>query len=188
MTTPAAQPLPAPRRDAPFLLFIGALSLAVLAFIAYLLLGRSQHSVEAQSPDFRFLPTLNAGLNAVATVLLISGYIAIRKGARRLHPYLMVGAFAASLLFLAGYLTYHAMYGDTKFQGTGAFRIFYFTVLISHIALSTAVMPLALTTLYFAARRRWQTHRKVARVALPIWLYVSITGIAIYFMLHGLNG
>jgi putative membrane protein len=96
----------------------------------------------------------------------------------------MTSAFASSALFLVGYLTYHFVHGDTKFTGVGAIRVVYFAVLISHIVLSLSVVPLALTSFYFAFTRSFTRHRKLNRFFLPIWLYVSLTGVAIFFLLR----
>ncbi|MGZ3454651.1 MAG: DUF420 domain-containing protein, partial [Polyangiales bacterium] len=115
---------------------------------------------------------------------LTAGWIAIRRGARKVHPYLMVGAFASSSLFLVSYLVYHWAHGDTKFGGHGAVRAIYLLVLASHVILSMGIVPMALGALWFAWRKRFATHRKITRVLVPIWLYVSVTGVAIFFMLR----
>jgi putative membrane protein len=165
-----------------FYVFNAVLSVSALAFLAYLLLVRRGG---AGTVDLRFLPAVNAGFNATAATLLIAGYIAIRRRARQLHKYLMVAALAASLLFLASYVTYHYVHGDTKYQGEGMLRSIYFFILISHVLLSMAVVPMALSTLYFAWKGTFLRHRRIARITLPIWLYVSVTGVVIYFMLRG---
>lgn len=167
--------------DRRFLVFNLALSVAVLGSLAYLLLVRRGSG----GLDLRFLPAVNASLNALAATLLVAGYLAIRSGARRVHRYLMVSAFAASALFLACYVAYHYVHGDTKYAGQGPLRAVYFFVLITHVLLSMGVLPLALTSFYLAAKKRLGTHRKVSRVTLPVWLYVSVTGVVIFFMLRG---
>jgi putative membrane protein len=96
----------------------------------------------------------------------------------------MISAFCASSLFLVGYVAYHYVHGDTKYAGQGALRYVYFGVLISHVLLSMAVVPMALASFYYAFRERFQTHARIARILLPIWLYVSVTGVLIYFMLR----
>lgn len=169
-------------RDRTFFFFNAALSIAALSFLAYILLLRRGTSTGL---DLRFMPAVNAGFNATAATLLTCGWLSIRRGARRAHKYFMVSAFAASSLFLVGYLAYHYVHGDTKFQGTGAIRAVYLLILASHIILSAAIVPLSLSSFYFQWRQRWTTHRKVGRVVLPIWLYVSVTGVVIYFMLRG---
>ncbi len=167
--------------DRRFFVFNALLSLAALSFLSYILLIRKGGSGTA---DLRFLPAVNASLNATAAAFLCTGYVAIRRRAQRLHQYCMVSAFAASSLFLLCYVAYHFVHGDTKYQGSGAMRTLYFLVLGTHVLLSVLIVPMSLTTLYFAARRRWSRHRKIARVLLPIWLYVSVTGVLIFFMLR----
>jgi putative membrane protein len=170
-----------PENNRPFYIFNAILSSSALAFLAYLLLVRRS---EGAAVDLRFLPAVNASLNALAASLLVAGWVAIRNKARRLHQYFMVGAFAASALFLICYVTYHFVHGDTKYQGTGPLRTVYFVILISHVLLSLGIVPMALSTLYFAWKRRFSSHRRIARIALPIWLYVSVTGVVIFFMLR----
>jgi len=132
------------------------------------------------------LPLVNASLNAVATVLLVTGYILIRRGHRDAHRAMMLTAFAASVLFLASYLVYHAHAGSRPFEGQGPIRAVYFTILITHIILAALVPPLAGITLWHAYRGRFDRHVRLARWTLPIWLYVSVTGIAVYWMLYQL--
>lgn len=169
--------------DRRFYVFNALLSLAALSFLAYILLIRRGGG--AGAAQLQFLPAVNASLNATAAAFLCAGYIAIRSGARRLHQYCMVSAFAASSLFLLCYVTYHFVHGDTKFLGTGAVRAVYFIILATHVLLSMLIVPMALTTLYFAARSTFARHRKLGRLTLPIWLYVSVTGVIIFFMLRG---
>ena len=168
--------------DRSFFVFNAIVSTAALAFIAYILLVRA--SGPADGVDLRFLPAVNAGLNALAATLLTAGWIAIRQKNVRLHRYLMVAAFTASALFLVCYLTYHYVHGDTRYQGEGLLRTIYFFILITHIVLSMVVVPAALTSFYLAWKREFVRHRKLNRIALPIWLYVSVTGVVIYFMLR----
>jgi putative membrane protein len=167
--------------DRTFFIFNAVLSAAALAFLGYILILRRG----AGGADLRFLPPLNAALNATAASLLVAGLIAIKRRAIRVHKYLMVSAFIASSLFLVCYLAYHFVHGDTKYQGAGPIRALYFTILISHIVLSAGIVPLALTSFYFAFKAKLAKHKKVAKVTLPIWLYVSVTGVLIYFMLRG---
>jgi len=172
-----------PGADRPFYVFNAVVSAAALAFIAWILLVRS--AAPPGEVDLRFLPAVNASLNGLATLLLAAGWLAIRRRAVRVHKRLMVAAFAASSLFLVSYLTYHYVHGDTRYQGEGALRLVYFAILISHVLLSMAVVPMALSAFYFAWRRQFARHARLTRVALPIWLYVSVTGVVIYFMLRG---
>jgi uncharacterized membrane protein YozB (DUF420 family) len=130
------------------------------------------------------LPLVNATLNGIATLLLIAGYIFIRRGQQDAHRIAMVAAFATSVLFLVSYLVYHAHAGSRPFTGQGPIRTVYFTILISHIILAALIPPLAGITLWLAFRGRFTRHRGIARWTLPMWLYVSVTGIAVYWMLY----
>jgi uncharacterized membrane protein YozB (DUF420 family) len=130
------------------------------------------------------LPALNATLNAVAAVLLLIGYREIKQGRMARHRAAMIGACTISALFLISYVTYHAHAGSRPFTGQGPIRILYFTILISHVVLAAAILPLALVTLTRALRERFDRHAALARWTLPIWLYVSVTGVAVYFMLY----
>jgi putative membrane protein len=178
---PAKSPL-AGVSDRAFFVFNAVLSTVALSALAYLLLVRRGTAGEL---DLSFMPSINASLNATAAACLILGYVAIRSGRARLHKFSMVSAFAASSLFLVGYLTYHFVHGDTRYQGTGALRVVYLLILASHVLLSMTVVPLALTTFFFAYKGAFARHRRVAKVTLPIWLYVSITGVIVFFMLRG---
>lgn len=174
--------VPAPRsRDRAFFTFTAAVSVVALAVIAWILLFRE---AVPGGRDLSFMPAVNASLNACASVLLVCGWVAIRRRATRAHKFLMVSAFACSGLFLVGYLAYHWIHGDTRYQGTGALRTIYFVVLATHVLLSTTVLPCALLAFWFAARKRFDLHRRLNRVFLPVWLYVSVTGVAIFFFLR----
>jgi len=130
------------------------------------------------------LPALNATLNAIAAGWLMLGYVLIRRGRRRAHRNAMIAAFATSGLFLLSYLVYHAQVGSRSFTGQGWIRPVYFAILISHVVLAVAVLPLAIVTLVRGARARYDAHRRLARRTLPIWLYVSVTGVVVYLMLY----
>ena len=130
------------------------------------------------------LATTNAVLNALATVLLIAGWVFIARGKWRAHRAAMIAAFAVSAVFLACYLTYHWLVGHVPFRGTGGVRTVYFAILISHILLAVAVPVLALRMFFLAWKGRWDAHRRLGRITLPIWLYVSVTGVVIYLMLY----
>ena len=132
------------------------------------------------------LPTLNAILNATSAVLLVAGFICIRAGKILAHSLAMLGACAVSALFLAAYLYYHAQVGSVRFAGVGWMRPVYFTILISHTILAIAIVPLAARTLFLAGRRRFPQHVAIARWTLPLWLYVSVTGVVVYWMLYRL--
>lgn len=130
------------------------------------------------------LPTLNATLNAVCAVLLVAGWINVRRGALEAHKRCMLSAVAVSAAFLTSYLLYHYLHGSTRYQGRGAARTLYFAILISHTILAMVNLPLILATLYLALKGRLERHKRVARIALPIWIYVSVTGVVVYWMLY----
>ena len=131
-----------------------------------------------------YLPHINACLNGTSAVLLLSGYSFIRSGNVAAHRTCQVSALAVSILFLASYLTYHYNHGTTRFQGTGLARPIYFTVLTSHTILAIVIVPLVALTFYRALRQDFTRHRRIARITLPLWLYVSITGVIVYLMLY----
>jgi putative membrane protein len=132
------------------------------------------------------LPTLNAVLNCVTALLLLIGYGLIRVRRIAAHRICMTTAVLTSALFLVSYVIHHLRVGSVKFEGTGMIRLVYFAVLISHTVLATAIVPLVLATLVRALRGRFERHAALARVTLPIWLYVSITGVIVYWMLYRL--
>ena len=130
------------------------------------------------------LPAINATLNSLSAALLATGYVLIRRGRVTLHKACMLAAFGTSVLFLTSYLIYHAHVGSVPFLGEGFIRILYFTILVSHVTLAVAILPLALVTLSYALRARFGRHVALARWTLPIWLYVSVTGVIVYLMLY----
>ncbi|MFN2509252.1 MAG: DUF420 domain-containing protein [Chthoniobacterales bacterium] len=130
------------------------------------------------------LPAMNASLNAFSTVFISAGWYFIRRGQWRLHVACMVTAVVSSAAFLAGYLTYHAHAGSTRFTAEGMIRPVYFTILITHVLLAFTILPLVVLTLIPVFRRRWEKHTRIARWTMPIWLYVSVTGVVVYFMLY----
>jgi putative membrane protein len=132
------------------------------------------------------LPAINATLNATSAVLLVAGYLAIRQSRKSLHRACMLGALIVSVTFLASYLFYHYQAGTTRFTGQGWLRPVYFTILGSHTILATVIVPLVIATLYFALRGSFARHRRIARWTLPVWLYVSVTGILVFLMLYRL--
>jgi len=134
----------------------------------------------------RDLPALNAGLNALSAVLLLTGWILVRRRRLTAHRRVMLAALASSTLFLISYLTYHAQVGSVRFQGQGALRTVYFAILISHTLLAVAIVPLVLVTVSRALASRFDRHRRIARVTLPLWAYVSVTGVVVYWMLYRL--
>ncbi len=132
------------------------------------------------------LPGINASLNSISALLLAIGYILIRRGRVAAHRFCMLSAFATSTLFLLSYLTYHFQVGSVPYEGQGWVRPLYFSILISHIILAAAIVPLALVTLVRAVRGKFERHKRIARWTLPIWLYVSVTGVIVYWMLYWL--
>lgn len=136
--------------------------------------------------EVRDLPALNAALNATSAGLLLWGYAQIRRGRREAHRKIMLSAFAVSVLFLISYLVYHAQVGSVKFLKTGPVRPLYFGILGSHTILAAIVPVLAVMTLRRAWKGQFESHRRLAKITLPIWLYVSVTGVIVYLMLYHL--
>ena len=130
------------------------------------------------------LPTVNAALNGSCTILLTAGYLFIRRKKVSAHRLCMTGAFALSVLFLISYLTYHFFHGTTRFQAQGWIRPVYLAILASHTVLAVAIVPLVIRTLYLALNSRFEAHERIARWTLPLWLYVSVTGVVVYWMLY----
>lgn len=134
----------------------------------------------------RDLPALNAVLNGTSGLLITVGWVLIRRGHRLAHKRVMLAAVACSTAFLVSYLTYHAQVGSVHFPGQGPIRTVYFAILISHTILAVAIVPLVLITVSHGLRERFDRHRRIARVTLPLWAYVSVTGVVIYWMLYRL--
>jgi len=132
------------------------------------------------------LPALNATLNAISTVLLVTGYVFIRRGDRRKHKACMIAALVMSALFLTSYVIYHAQVGSVPFRRTGWIRTVYFAVLIPHVILAAAIVPPILITASRGLSAKYDKHRRIARWTLPLWLYVSVTGVIVYLMLYQL--
>lgn len=139
-------------------------------------------------PDYSFFPALNASLNGVSAVLIVTGRSFIRRGKVQWHRACMLTAVATSAAFLACYLYYHAHVGSVHFPGHGWARVLYFSILISHTLLAAAVPVLVIVTLTLALRRKFEKHRRIARWTYPIWLYVSVTGVIVYLMLYQIYG
>ena len=138
-------------------------------------------------PNLTFLPSVNAGLNLTTAILLILGYTLIRQRAITGHTLCMSAAAATSTIFLASYLYYHAHHGSTPFKSHGPARTAYFFILITHTTLAIAQLPLIFLTLYRAFSGQFQKHVRIARITLPIWLYVSVTGVVVYWMLYRID-
>ena len=160
---------------------IAVVSATVLGVVGALTLGPAggPGSVEVSA-----LPAVNAALNATAAVLLAAGFAFIRARRVRAHLGAMTAAFGVSTLFLISYVTYHYHAGSRPFTGQGIVRPIYFALLLTHIVLAAVVVPLALTTLYRAFRGEFGRHRRIARVTLPVWFYVSVTGVLVYWLLY----
>ncbi|MFZ5441844.1 MAG: DUF420 domain-containing protein [Myxococcota bacterium] len=168
--------------DRSFFVFNAVVSAAALALLSWLLVFRG--GIQSPNVDLRFMPAVNAVLNGTAATLLVAGWVAVKRGRADLHRYFMVAAFAASALFLVGYLAYHAVHGDTKFGGAGAVRVVYLVILASHVLLSIGVVPLSLAAFWFAWKQEFTRHTKVTRWLHPLWLYVSVTGVVVFLMLR----
>jgi uncharacterized membrane protein YozB (DUF420 family) len=138
--------------------------------------------------DWSLFPALNATLNGASAVLITTGHALIRRKKISLHRTCMIAAVVTSSLFLASYLYYHAHVGSVRFPGQGWVRPFYFALLISHTVLAAAVVPLVLLSLIAGLGGRFERHRRIARWAYPIWLYVSVTGVVVYIMLYQIYG
>jgi putative membrane protein len=169
-------------RDRIALVVIALLSLAIVLVVAVLLLGHAPG--EGGRGDVSALPALNALLNGTSALLLGAGWRLIRQRRIAAHRACMLGAFCVSTLFLISYVTYHALAGSRPFAGQGAIRWIYFPLLISHIVLAAAMVPFVLTTLYRALGGDFARHARIARWTLPVWAYVSVTGVIVYVMLY----
>jgi putative membrane protein len=163
---------------------IGVISAGVVIAVAGLLLGRPP--APGGGIDVSALPAINATLNATSAVLLAVGYVFIRRRQVAAHLICMLSAFGVSALFLVSYVIYHYYAGSRPFAGQGWIRPVYFGLLITHIILAAVIVPLALTTIYRALTGQFSRHRRIARWTLPIWLYVSVTGVAIFLLLYRL--
>ena len=163
------------------LVLITAVSAAAVCFLLWLIY--LHHPLDASVERFRFLPALNAVLNGLCTVALLAGFYQIRLRNVPAHRAAMFTAFAFSSIFLVSYILNHALHGETHFPGSGTVRTVYLAILISHITLSVVALPMVLTTFFFSLSGRIRLHRGIARFTLPIWLYVSITGVVVYAML-----
>ncbi len=179
LPAPSAPPAPSESNEVRWVILAlsGFVFLAVAAVI-YLLPGQQA----AERPSV--LATLNAFLNGCATVCLVSGFIFIRRKNLVWHRRSMLAAFGISSMFLLTYLLHHARVGSVPFLGHGALRTVYYALLVPHILLAAVVVPLALLTIYRGWTTRIGAHRKIARITLPIWLYVSVSGVVLYFMLY----
>lgn len=160
------------------------LSAGVVAFLFWLIYfkGASATAADVRATE-SVLPAINALLNSASACCLVAGFWMIRQGRIALHRALMMSALAFSALFLVTYIIHHSAHGDTKFAGTGLVRPIYFFVLISHVLLTVIALPLILTTAFLALTGRFQSHKRIARWTLPLWLYISATGVLIFALL-----
>lgn len=161
-------------------------SVAVLSFLIWLIYFKPGANPEGGT-WINSLPVLNAFLNTLTSIFLVTGFAFIKQNNIEWHKRAMFAATGTSALFLLGYISYHHFHGDTKFIATGTIRVIYFSILISHIILSAVQVPLILSTLYLALTKKFVKHKKVARITFPIWLYVSVTGVMIFVILRWFN-
>ena len=169
-------------KDSFWIRIIYIVSIIICSAVAFLILGPRPAGMEG-SIDVSSLPFLNASLNAITTSLLIYGYILIRKKKRQLHKNVMMASFGTSAAFLVSYIIYHWFKAGPK-KYLGDYSEVYFFILITHIILASIIIPLALITLYRGWTENLVKHRRIAKITLPLWLYVSVTGVAIYIMLY----
>ncbi|HWS60883.1 MAG TPA: DUF420 domain-containing protein [Flavobacterium sp.] len=167
------------QRFSKFIVVVSILIPVVVALLFSVKLKDFGYDVEPLS----FLPPIYATINGITAVVLISGVLAIKNGKRILHERLMTAAIALSVAFLVMYVAYHMTSDSTKFGGEGSIRLVYFFILLSHIVLSIAVIPLVLITYVRALAERFDRHKKIAKITFPIWLYVAVTGVVVYLMI-----
>ncbi len=175
---------PSERRASP-LGWILATSVAISGFLIWWIYFKT--TAVSDASWIQALPAANATFNSLCAVCLVGGYVSIRNQQRETHRRFMLAALSFSALFLGSYLLYHHYHGDTPFTAQGWIRPVYFAILISHIVLSVVMLPMILGTVNFAFRGRFASHRRVARWTLPVWLYVSVTGVAVFFFLELFN-
>ena len=164
------------------LTWILPLSLGISTFLIWLIYSKTAAATEAEWVTV--LPAANSLFNALTACCLVGGWVNIKRGNRKVHIRFMLSAVVLSVFFLVSYIVYHHFHGDTPFPGQGLVRPIYFFILISHVMLAMVTLPLVFSTLYYAATRQFQIHRKIARFTLPIWLYVSVTGVVVFFFLR----
>lgn len=180
--TDAVQPLRAPSTR----IFIVANALATVAVMTFLtwMVYFNRGTPTAEAAHSSTLPALNAALNACSAVLIGAAFVAVKRRRFRLHASLMVAALTVSACFLVSYIYYHMHHGDTRFLGTGWVRPVYFTLLISHVVLSMVAFPMILSSMFLSLTRRFRAHARLSRYTWAIWMYVSVTGVLVYLMLH----
>jgi len=157
-----------------------ALSVVVPVLVVILYLLPKNFTV---GEEVYYLPMLNAFLNGTTSILLVAGFIAIKNGKKQTHKRIMLSALVLSVLFLLSYVAYHALTESTPFGGEGTIKVIYLVILLSHIALAIAIVPLVLISFSRALSNRFDKHKKIARITLPLWLYVTVTGVIVYLMI-----
>lgn len=167
--------------------WIIVLSIAIPLVVA-LLFGVNLKKLGYDVEPLSFLPPIYATINGITAIVLIAAVLAIKKGKRKLHEYLMKFAISLSILFLAMYVAYHMTSESTKFGGEGGIRYVYYFILITHICLSVIVIPFVLVTYVRALAQRFDQHKKIARITFPLWLYVAVTGVVVYLMISPYYG
>jgi putative membrane protein len=170
-----------PKTAKTIIAIVSAVALLVLVVVIY---GHGRTSLANEAPWISWLPVMDAIFNATSALFLVLAYAAVRRRDFATHARLMLVSLTSSACFLVSYIVYHSLHGDTLFAGQGFIRPIYFFILISHIGLSAIVLPLIFSSFYFSLSGRFPAHKKVARFALPIWLYVSVTGVVVFFMLR----
>lgn len=168
-----------PKRGVAVALVTSVAALVLLLFVIY---GHGR--VESAPAWVSWLPAVNATLNAASATFLVAAWRAIKRREPAVHARRMIGALACSSLFLVSYIVYHAVHGDSRFAGQGLVRPVYFFVLITHVVLSAVVLPLVFTSFFFSLSGRFPQHKKVSRYTLPLWLYVSVTGVLVFVLLR----
>jgi putative membrane protein len=181
MTT-AARPASSPSNTRPAIAAILAISVTASLFLFWLIYVHP--ASDAGGAQFAFLPGLNAILNGLCATSLLIGFTLIRARKLAAHRAAMITAFVFSTLFLLGYIAHHALHGDIHYPPHGDYRIFYLCLLASHIVLAVVTLPMVLVTFFFSLTKRFPQHKKIARWTFPLWLYVSVTGVITYVMLH----
>jgi len=158
------------------------IAVSAIVFIAVVLLKQVQVPVDP-SFDVHLFARINAGINSLVSLLLVAGLVAVKSGRYQLHKRLMISAIFLSVLFLLSYIAHHLLAGDTRYGGEGMIRYLYFFILVSHIFLAAVILPFILFTSYRALVAEWPAHRKMAKVTWPVWFYVSVTGVLVYWMI-----
>lgn len=167
--------------DRTYLIIIAVLSVAVPLLVSFLLF--KPQTGKLGDVDVTFLPKLHALLNSLTALALLTGYYFVKNKNIRGHRFAMVTAFVLSAFFLISYVTYHYQAAPTRFGGEGTLKLVYYVILITHIVLAAVIVPLVLLSIYFAVSEQILRHRRIARWTFPIWLYVAVTGVVVYFMI-----